>query len=162
MNDTYTYRLMDESDASSVNDLVIKVFMKSIAPLYPPEGVREFLRYTHPDAIIERTRAGHLTLLAELEGKVIGTIHIRSCNHVSLLFVDEEEQKKGIAGELLRRAVKLCKDKSPDLFEVTVNSSPNSVKIYQRLGFQDTGPEQVKNGIRFTPMVLDLHVKRLP
>ncbi|MGO9145689.1 MAG: GNAT family N-acetyltransferase [Desulfomonilia bacterium] len=162
MNDTFTYRLMDESDAPLVSDLVTKVFMKSIAPLYSPEGAREFLRYTHPDAMIERTRAGHLTLLAELEGKVIGTIHIRSCNHVSLLFVDEEEQEKGIAGELLRRAIKICKDKSPDILAFTVNSSPNSVKIYQRIGFQDTGPEQVKNGIRFTPMVLDLHGRRLP
>ena len=162
MNDTFTYRLMNEGDASLVSDLVTKVFMKSIAPLYSPEGVREFLRYTHPEAMIERTRAGHLTLLAELEGKVIGTIHIRSCSHVSLLFVDEEEQKKGIARELLRRAVRICKDKTPDLSALTVNSSPNSVKIYQRLGFQDTGLEQVKNGIRFTPMVLDLRVGRLP
>jgi len=162
MNDTFTYRIMDESDAPLVCDLVTKVFMRSIAPLYSPEGVREFLRYIHPDAMIERTRAGNLTLLAELEGKVIGTIHIRSSNHVSLLFVDEEEQKKGIAGELLRRAVIICKDKTPDILSVTVNSSPNSVKIYRRLGFQDTGLEEVKNGIRFTPMALDLHVGRVP
>jgi len=35
---------------------------------------------------------------------------------------------------------------------MTVNSSPYAVPIYHKLGFKDTGSEQVVNGLRFTPM----------
>ncbi|MGD0822277.1 MAG: hypothetical protein ABSA71_16205 [Desulfomonilia bacterium] len=44
MNDTYTYQLMDESDAPLVSDLVTKVFMKSIAPLYSLYGIMKIRR----------------------------------------------------------------------------------------------------------------------
>ena len=38
---------------------------------------------------------------------------------------------------------------------MTVNSSPYAVPIYHKLGFKDTGSEQVVNGLRFTPMELN-------
>jgi predicted GNAT family N-acyltransferase len=46
--------------------------------------------------------------------------------------------------------------RSPELQEVSVNSSPNSIQIYERMGFRQKGSEQVKNGIRFTQMVLEV------
>ena len=42
------------------------------------------------------------------------------------------------------------------LIKMTVNSSPYAVPIYRRLGFRDTGAEQVVNGLRFTPMVYEM------
>jgi hypothetical protein len=37
-----------------------------------------------------------------------------------------------------------------------VNASPNSVPAYKKLGFIEEGYEQIKNGIRFAPMALNL------
>jgi hypothetical protein len=37
---------------------------------------------------------------------------------------------------------------------VSVNAAPNTLAACRRLGFLTTGLEQVKNGIRFVPMVL--------
>ena len=45
----------------------------------------------------------------------------------------------------------LKKDKS--LTQITVNSSPYAVKVYERLGFMKTGEQQEKNGILFIPMM---------
>jgi hypothetical protein len=42
------------------------------------------------------------------------------------------------------------------LAQVSVNSSPNAVPIYERLGFASWSPEQTVNGIRFVPMLLEL------
>ena len=42
------------------------------------------------------------------------------------------------------------------LIKMSVNLSPYAVPIYRRLGFRDTGAEQVVNGLRFTPMVYEM------
>jgi len=44
----------------------------------------------------------------------------------------------------------------PDLTKVTVNSSPNAIGAYKKLGFNAVGPEQIEHGIRFIPMRLHL------
>ncbi|HVN72566.1 MAG TPA: GNAT family N-acetyltransferase [Desulfomonilia bacterium] len=156
MNELITYRHMEKNDIPGVSDFIARVFRSAVGPLYPPEGVEEFMRYIQPDAFLKRLFSGHLTFQAEHDGKVIGAIHLRDFSHISLLFVDGEFQRRGIARELLSLAVKTCRDKSPGLRRLTVNSSPNSAPVYRRMGFQDTGIEQVNNGIRFIPMVLNL------
>jgi predicted GNAT family N-acyltransferase len=37
---------------------------------------------------------------------------------------------------------------------MTVNAAPYAVGFYHKVGFEDTGEEQVSAGIRFTPMIL--------
>ena len=61
----------------------------------------------------------------------------------------------------MKKAVSVCKKKRPDLSKVTVNASPNAVEIYKKLGFEKKDREQLKNGIRFVPMALDL-INRKP
>jgi GNAT superfamily N-acetyltransferase len=87
---------------------------------------------------------------------IIGVIEIKNSNYISRLFVDENYQRKGIARELIHRVVTRCLDRSPLIFEITVNSSPNAVPAYQAFGFQQTGPENIGGGIRYIPMVLKL------
>ena len=49
-------------------------------------------------------------------------------------------------------ALERCLQEKFDLAEITVNSSPYAVLIYERLGFVVQNEEMVKNGIRFIPM----------
>jgi ribosomal protein S18 acetylase RimI-like enzyme len=161
MEETVQYRFMEPSEETEVCNLVIHIFKEFIAHQYSQEGVREFLKYVQPELLLRRSQKNHFVLLATMQGKIVGMIEIRSNRHISLLFVDKRFQQRGIAKELLRRSLKICKleislKRSPELQEISVNSSPNSVQIYERIGFRQTGSEQVENGIRFTQLVLKL------
>jgi predicted GNAT family N-acyltransferase len=52
--------------------------------------------------------------------------------------------------------LRICHANTPELSEISVNSSAYAVPIYEKLGFRPVGNEQVKNGIAFIPMVLKL------
>jgi hypothetical protein len=62
-----------------------------------------------------------------------------------MLFVRSSRQRGGIARGLLAAA-------GDAKCAFTVNSSPNAVSAYERLGFRITGSEQCLHGIRFVPM----------
>ena len=161
MEETVQYQFMEPSEETGVCNLVICVFREFIAHQHSQEGVREFLKYVQPELLLRRSQKNHFVLLATIQGKIVGMIEIRNNRHVSLFFVDKRFQQRGIGRELLRRSLKICKleislKRSPELQEVSVNSSPNSIQIYERMGFRQKSSEQVKNGIRFTEMVLEL------
>lgn len=42
--------------------------------------------------------------------------------------------------------------------EITVNSSPYAEKIYKKMGFTATAPEQITNGIRYIPLRFQINV----
>ncbi len=150
------YRLMKPGEESEVFNLVFRTFTEFIAPHYSRAGILEFLKYIRPGSLLERLQKEHFVLLAIAQRKIIGIIEVRGNSHISLLFVDKQFQKRGIARELLRRTLRICMKEKPDLSKITVNASPNSVKIYKHLGFRQEGPEQIRQGIRFTPMALKL------
>lgn len=150
------YRLMKPGEESGVFDLVFRTFSEFIAPHYSRAGVLEFLKYIRPAYLLERLQKDHFVLLATAQRKIIGVVEVRGNSHISLLFVDRQFQRRGVASELLRRMLRICLKKKPDLSRITVNASPNSVKIYKHLGFRQESLEQTKNGIRFTPMALGL------
>ena len=148
---------MKPGEETAVIDLVLEVFDEFVAPGFADEGVTEFKKYVHADAISERLKDGNIVELAESEGKIIGVIEIREYSHIALLFVDKSHQRKGVAGELLKKSIEICRDRKPDINRITVNSSPNAADAYRRLGFQDIEDEKVVNGIRFIPMELVLN-----
>ena len=156
MSESWRSRLMEPHEATEVCDLVTRVFNEFVAPLYSQEGNREFMEYVQPDLLLRRSQAGHFVLVAAAHGEVVGMIEVRNYDHICLLFVDKRLQRHGIAKVLVREALESCLSHRPDLREITVNSSPNSVQTYERLGFRQMWPEQVVNGIRFTAMALDL------
>ncbi|MBM62655.1 MAG: GNAT family N-acetyltransferase [Acidobacteria bacterium] len=150
------YRLMECADAESVSRLILDSFTEFIADEYSDKGRAEFARYIQPAAIVERTSANHFVLLAVQEHKVVAVIEIRGNDHVALMFVDVKFQRRGIARELLQRAIALARPAKPALDRVTVNSSRFGVAFYEKLGFRQTGPERIVNGIVFIPMAHQL------
>ncbi len=150
------YRPMNAGEESAVCDLIARSFNEFVAPDYSAEGVQEFFRYAHPDALRERAQADHFVLVAEAGHDLAGMIEVRASNHVALLFVDGAYHRQGIATELFRRALVICQQNQPDLKTVSVNSSPYAVPIYEKLGFHATNTEQLVHGIRFIPMIMDV------
>ena len=154
--ETLLYRRMQAGEESAVCDLVARVFEESVEPGFSPEGVQEFLGYAEPTALAQRAQDNHFVLVAATGDEIVGMIEVRNHDHVSLFFVDARVHQRGIGRELMQQALDSCRHNRPDLQQIDVNSSPYAVPVYERLGFRQAGAEQVKNGIRFVPMVLEL------
>ena len=147
-----TIRQLSEEDVFSASELVWRVFLEFEAPEYSDEGIAEFQSFVEPSFILHRMESGRFCLWGAFEReKVVGVIAINSPLHISLLFVDKQYHRRGIARSLLdtvlnRETLVAGHDR------ITVNSSPYAVNIYQCLGFAPTDTEQTVNGLRFTPM----------
>jgi len=141
---------MKPGEEAKVCDLVAEAFNEFIAPGYTDEGVLRFYMYANPETMAERQGLDHFCMVAELDGRIIGMIEMRNCNHISLFFV--KERRKGIARDLLEHAIEECRGKKPGLKELTVHSSPYAVPVYERLGFTPTDEERIENGIVYVPM----------
>jgi len=139
-----------------VIDLIIEVFKRSVAPGYSPGGVSEFLKYARSDDLLKRSQSDHFILVAQTGRDIVAMIEIKKYSHISLFFVAEPFQRKGIGKTLLKRALKICRDRDPWLREISVNASPNAVGAYKQMGFEHRGPARTVNGIRFFPMATTL------
>ncbi len=136
-------------------DLVWRVFLEFEATDYSEQGVATFYEFIEYDAMAKRIQDRELALWYAQEGEaVVGVVAVRpqahvspaqAHGHISLLFVEKQHHKKGIARRLVETATR-------GNTTVTVNSSPYAVHIYKRLGFVSTDSEQLLNGIRYTPM----------
>src|SRR5262249_36239045 len=143
------YRQVDPSEIATVSSLAREAFDQFIAPHYQTEGIMEFHRYASAEALSQRHDSGHITLVAEHKGKLVGMLHFRQPCHVAMLVVQPSLQRMGIGRGLLAAANALTGHTDCEFF---VSSSPNAVSAYERLGFRITGSEQCVHGIRFAPM----------
>jgi GNAT superfamily N-acetyltransferase len=156
MKEQIRIRTLEEDEIAAAHALVSDVFDEFVAPLLSDEGIAEFKSFIEPPKLLERLRANSSMLAAEISGEIVGVIGVRDWSHVFLLFVRGDRQGKGIAKSLLAEALQLCKTVKPDLAKITVNSSPNAVGAYRRMGFVPMSEEQLTNGIRYVPMTLTL------
>lgn len=136
------------ADLSAVKELIKKVFLQFEAPDYSDEGVAHFMMYLDEE-LEKELLAGQLELWgATYDQQVVGVLAVRSSKHVALLFVDETYHRQGIAKAMYRA---MLSELSPK--QLTVNSSPYAVSVYERLGFRLSGGEETVMGIRFQPMI---------
>lgn len=136
-------------------ELAWRTFLQFEAPDYSQEGIESFYRFIHDDILRRMMIIKEYLMWGIYEGReLIAMSGIRSRNHISLLFVDERYQRRGNATKLINAMLTYCR-KSGSNF-VTVNSSPYATGFYHRLGFKDLGPEETKEGIRYTPMQIEI------
>ena len=145
------YRFMHPGEEARVCSLIENVFNEFVAPDYDLEGVNEFFKFANPLAMAERAGTEQVIVIAERKSDLVGIIEMRKCEHIALLFVSY--RGRGIAKELIKKAVEECCKRQPDIKTITVNSSLFAEPVYCRMGFKATGLVQKKNGITFVPMV---------
>lgn len=138
-------RKLYENEIDLALDLTWSVFKQFEAPDYSKEGIKEFYNSIHNEEWLAM-----LELFGAFKkNELIGVIATRNGgSHIALFFVRGDYHKQGIGRRLFERVLQ---ENQVDI--LTVNSSPFAVLVYQKLGFEDTAPEQVTNGIRYTPMV---------
>lgn len=153
MSSELNYRKLNKSDLQEVSELVWRVFKEFEAPEYLDEGIENFRRFIEVEQLAINYDSEIMRFYGCLsEGKIIGVIAVRQFNHISLMFVDKEFHRKGIARSLFELIKSNVKNNCKDEQNITVNSSPYAVKIYECLGFKAVDKEQIKDGIIFTPM----------
>lgn len=154
----YQIRPIESGEEAPVCKLVERVFMQNEASDFPQQGVSKFLAYANPVRMAERVGQDlSFVLVAVVEGEPVGMIEVRNYNHVALLFVEEDHQRRGLASHLLEHAISLCREKNAALRRITVNASPSGLPVYARWGFHPIGDEMEMDGVRFTYMALDFH-----
>ena len=127
--------------------LTWSVFRQYEAPDYTQEGVEEFYKSIHDEKYLSEL----CWYGAFIQKNLVGVIATRNAGtHIALFFVQGRYHRQGI-GKQLYQAARAANHSNV----MTVNSSPYAVPIYHKLGFKNTGSEQVVNGLRFTPMELN-------
>ena len=145
-------RELNTKDVVPSMELVLRVFSESETPEYRKEGIAEFQAFIEPDFIVGKMKSCELRLWGAFEyTQIIGVIAIRPPLHISLLFIDKQYQRRGIARKLFNTVIS---DKTviSGNEHVTVYSSPYAIDIYRCFGFVQTDAEQNVNGLSFTPM----------
>lgn len=154
METLYQIRSAYRDEWEDAMSLAWKTFLQFEADVYSAEGVRNFENFI-TDATLHRmfVMGAYQLFVALDQDRVIGMITLRDSKHISLLFVDEAYHRRGI-GRALMKYLTDYMAKEMGIRQVTVNASPYGVGFYHKLGFQDLGPEEQKDGIIYTPMEL--------
>ncbi len=138
-------KIIEPHERAKALELVWETFLQYEAPDYSKEGVQTFRN----SVINNDDYLNEIVLYGAYEGdSILGVIATRNQgNHIALFFVSCKLHRQGIGKRLFHTVV----DNSLSNV-ITVNSSPYAVEIYHHLGFVDTAPEQITDGMRYTPM----------
>ena len=152
----FNIRDIELNDIEEALELVKNVFMEFDAPDYSQEGVDEFINQIieNKDFIKKIETREQIMIGAFHNNKIIGVLSISIRNHISLVFVDKKYHRIGIATKLFDEILSRSKLKNID--KIKLNSSPYARAFYEKIGFVATDVEQIKNGIIYTPMELNL------
>ncbi|MDO4509272.1 MAG: GNAT family N-acetyltransferase [Lachnospiraceae bacterium] len=154
MDDKILIRSIKENEWEEAMNLAWDTFILYEAPEYSKEGITSFKNFVRDPILKTLFIEGKYNVLAAINNNIIvGVIGVRNETHISLLFVDSEYHRKGIARRLVKEMFERTYVKYGKR-EMTVNSSPYAVGFYHKMGFVDTDVELTTDGIRYTPMIV--------
>ena len=131
-------------------------FLVYEAPEYDPEGVKHFHEFVKGDELRNMFALGEYYAWGAFDDEdvIVGVLGVRKHWHISLLFVEPCLHHQKIATKLLEQA--FSEARSAGVMEMTVFSSPFATGFYHKIGFTDLDREKKADGIRYTPMKIDL------
>ena len=144
----------------------IRFAMDDDIPLALDLAWRMFVKYDSADYGIEHTErmrvaiedrfknlniyTKRLMMVAVVDSKVVGMLETYGTNRISLLFVDSEYQRKGIATALMSKIASELKMRGYD--KIVLNSSPYGLAFYKHFGFAVDEKEKNADTPWKTPM----------
>ena len=134
-------RVAKDDDIAPALDLAWRMFVKYDSKDYGvehTERMREAIEDRLKDFSIYNQR---LMMVALFDGKVVGMLETYGTNRISLLFVDSEYQRKGIATALMSKIASELKMKGYE--KIVLSSSPYGSSFYKYYGF--TVDDEEKN-----------------
>ncbi len=152
----YTIRHLEKKDWELAMQLAWDTFLVYEAPEYDPEGVKHFHEFVKGDELRNMFMLGEYYAWGayDEDDVIVGILGIRKHWHISLLFVEPKLHHQRIATNLLKQA--FAEASLQGVTEMTVFSSPYATGFYHRIGFTDLDHEKTNDGIRYTPMRIEL------
>ncbi len=152
----YEIRHLRRGEWDMAMQLAWDTFLVYEAPEYAPEGVKQFHEFVKSDELRNMFVLGEYRAWGafDKDDVMTGILGVRKHWHISLLFVEPRLHHQGIASDLLKTA--FAEAAAEGVGTLTVNSSPYAVGFYHKLGFEDMDKEKVTDGIRYTPMSIEL------
>ena len=152
----YEIRKLKKGEWDMAMQLAWDTFLVYEAPEYAPEGVKNFHDFVKGDELHNMFLLGEYLAWGAFDDNdvIAGILGIRKHWHISLLFVEPSLHHQGIATSLLNRAFLEATKEGVNL--LTVNSSPYAVEFYHKIGFNSLDHEKTTDGIRYTPMSIEL------
>lgn len=95
-------RELEGSDIEEVIELVKRTFMEFNARSFTEEGVEEFINNTGREYFEKKDEEGDV-FVAEEEGGIIGVVSGNGSDKINNLFVDSDNQGRGVGRELMER-----------------------------------------------------------
>ena len=146
-------RRLGTNEVEEAVRLVMEVFAQYVAPHMDQEGIDEFMSFIDPEYLCMKMGEGEIRLWGAFEdGELAGVLGTRGLNHICLLFVKREFQRRGIGASLLKKAALDMMVLDPAAGDMTVNAGSGAIPFYKAMGFEETGEERRVNGIAYTPM----------
>jgi GNAT superfamily N-acetyltransferase len=144
--------VLNPAEADLAIAVVKESFAACVAPDYTQQGRELFVQVVTAAYLCSLPHRRGFTLVAKLDGRMVGMCAFRDDHHVTLFFVLPEFQGRGIGRRLFDSAVERVRRSAGGATKLEVHSSPVAVPVYKALGFSITGPENVEDGIRSIPM----------
>ena len=139
-------------DAAAIAEFVSTLATKHIGPSLGDGGLGVLLESMNEAETRQRMIDGWPHTCAFRGDRIVGLVVVKPPTHLYHLFVTTELQGTGIGRKLLGVADQWSDATSSESIR-TVNSSLNTVAIYNRFGFEADGPMVDTNGVRYQPMV---------
>ena len=148
----YVIRWAKAEEWAPAMKMIWKTFLKFEGEDYTSEGIKNFFDFITDDDLYAAFLKGNYQLLVALNGEqIIGAASLRCCNHLSLLFVDEEYHYRGIGRALMERLCQYLKEEVGERY-MSLKAAPYAVNFYRKLGFRAVAPEEEISGISVTAM----------
>ena len=145
-----------KQDGKAIAELIRELAVKFIIPEFSAQGKNSFLDSNDQEAIEAFIDNGFHYYVAETLGNTVGVVGVRENSHLYHLFVSEAQQGKGLSRQLWELAKNKClSNGNPGKF--TVNSSNNSIGVYEAFGFRRTSGMEENNGVLYNPMLLEIN-----
>ena len=138
-------------DTDEIGKLICTLAEKFITREFSSKARERFLSSNDGKSVEQNMKAGFSYFVAIDSKQLAGVVGMKDNSHLYHLFVVEHYQGMGLARRLWEKAMKECKRKGNQC-TFTVNSSNNSIGVYEKLGFVRTGPMIEKDGVFFNPM----------
>ncbi|MBR6665771.1 MAG: GNAT family N-acetyltransferase [Lachnospiraceae bacterium] len=143
-------RLATGGEILQALDLAWRMFVKYDAPDYGAEHT-ERMRVAIEDRLKDLSiYSERLMVVALVDGNVIGMLETYGTNRISLLFVDSEYQRKGIATALMDKIAGELKVRGYD--KIVLNASTCGLAFYKHYGFAVLEEERNTDTPWKTPM----------
>lgn len=135
-------------------NLCWETFLLYEAPVYGPEGVEEFRSsVVESRAFRFACQKGYNRMWGGFDrGFLCGVMAMRGESHLCLAFTHRDYLRRGVATAIFKRLLADVRRENPQVNAITLNASPCGLPFYRRMGFVETGPEQVSHGMIYTPM----------